>query len=330
MATEDDHEKNPAVSKEKFDFIMNKVAVAYAKHEEIVNGWMAKWGHPVKPQKTMEELAAEDAILFRPQPSRSAATPIIPAKYLVKGAERYDKDLRAKLLPTKGLHASKARDNEEKAASAKRALNEQSSDEEEGRSGLGRAKKRKVKPAVLEPADAEDVPMHTVSEIETPEPKARVYTAMDNSVLDVQRYEARSGLATKKNNRKPESPSPDHTKLAAKFEGQVNQASEEADPQELTVAFKTPSKSELQDDKIRPSSSHEPNGMHPRKKPGDESEQVSKARDPKDVGTDEAVEPNEEMRKKALKKEKKRQKKKEKKDKKRRERAEPAGSVSSD
>jgi hypothetical protein len=72
----------------------------------------------------------------------------------VSDAERNNKSLRAKFFPVKGLKASKARDAEEKAASAKRAAREEDSDEEQGRSGLGRAKKFKTKPKTIPVAAA--------------------------------------------------------------------------------------------------------------------------------------------------------------------------------
>ncbi|RDL38300.1 uncharacterized protein BP5553_02640 [Venustampulla echinocandica] len=330
MAPEEEREKNPAVSKEKYDYIMNKVAVAFAKHEEIVKGWMAKSGRPLGPEKTMEQLIAEDELLFRPPPQRSGVGSPVPAKYLVKDAERNDKDLRAKFFPTKGLKASKARDTEEKAASAKRALNDQSSDEEEGRSSLGRAKKRKVKSAVPEPAGGEDVSMHTVAETETVEPKPRVQELMKNSTLEAEKHEARSSLGKKKK-RKSKHTSQDSVSPAPILEGAVNQASEQSHPQELTLAFKSPSsKTRPQDDAEGPSSAHESSVMHSLKKPGDGSNGEAKDHEPEDTEMHEATELSEEMKKKALKKEKKRQKKKEKKEMRKREKSEAAGLATSD
>jgi hypothetical protein len=64
---------------------------------------------------------------------------------LVSEAERNNKSLRAKFFPAKGLKASKERDAEEKLVRVKRGLRDESSDEEEGRSALGRAKKQKIR-----------------------------------------------------------------------------------------------------------------------------------------------------------------------------------------
>ncbi|CAG8983584.1 hypothetical protein HYALB_00004604 [Hymenoscyphus albidus] len=148
MATTEEGEKDGksvGLSKEEYEIITNKIAVAIARHEEVVKGWIAQSARSKEPRKTLEQLQAEDAELFRPQPPRLGIGCPIPAHFLKSDAEIGNTSLRAKLLPSKGLKASKARDAEEKAASAKRGMREQSSDEEEGRSGLGRAKKQKTK-----------------------------------------------------------------------------------------------------------------------------------------------------------------------------------------
>jgi hypothetical protein len=146
MSTEDE-KKSVGLSKEQFEVITNKIAVAVAKHEAVVQGWIAKSARANERRKTQEELEAEDAALFRPQPPRLGLGCPVPSQFLKNDAESSTKELRAKFFPSKTLKASKARDAEEKAASAKRGLKDQSSDEEEeGRSSLGRAKKLKTKP----------------------------------------------------------------------------------------------------------------------------------------------------------------------------------------
>jgi hypothetical protein len=143
--------KSAKASKEEFDLISNRLALALAKRESIIKSWTASSSRPTPPPKTQEELDAEDAILFKNEPAYLGVGAPIPSHFLVSEAERNNKSLRAKFFPTKGLKASKARDAEEKAASAKRGLKEESSDEEEGRSGLGRAKKLKTKVSPSEP-----------------------------------------------------------------------------------------------------------------------------------------------------------------------------------
>lgn len=161
MATNEDDEggKSVGLSKEQYDIITNKIAVAIAKHEAVVNGWIANSARIQAPRKTQEELEAEDAELFRPQPPRLGIGHPIPAHFLKTDAETGNKDLRAKFFPSKILKASKARDAEEKAASAKRGMREQSSDEEEGRSSLGRAKKQKTKVTQETPKKAKKTPV---------------------------------------------------------------------------------------------------------------------------------------------------------------------------
>jgi hypothetical protein len=145
MSTEEGLSKPAKQAKEDFAVISNRLAVAFAKRESLIKSWTASSSKPpAEPTKTEEELEAEDTALFRNQPPYLGVGAAIPSHFLVSEAERNNKSLRAKFFPTKGLKASKARDAEEKAASVKRGLKDQSSDEEEGRSGLGRAKKLKL------------------------------------------------------------------------------------------------------------------------------------------------------------------------------------------
>lgn len=144
MSTEEGPPKSAKQVKEELAVISNRLAVAFAKHESLVKSWTASSSRPPAPAKTEEELDAEDAAIFSNQPPYLGVGAAIPSHFLVSEAERNNKSLRSKFFPTKGLKASKARDAEEKAASAKRGLKDQSSDEEEGRSGLGRAKKLKL------------------------------------------------------------------------------------------------------------------------------------------------------------------------------------------
>jgi len=137
--------KSAKTSKEEFDVISNRLALALAKRESLIKSWTALSSHPRPEEKTQAELDAEDAALFRNEPAHLGVGAPIPSHFLVSEAERNNKSLRAKFFPPKGLKASKAREAEEKAASAKRGLRDESSDEEEGRSGLGRAKKQKVR-----------------------------------------------------------------------------------------------------------------------------------------------------------------------------------------
>jgi hypothetical protein len=155
----DEAPKSAKVSKEDFDVISNRIAVALAKREALIKSWTASSSRERPPEKTEAELEAEDAALFRNEPPYLGVGAPIPSHFLVSEAERNNKSLRAKFFPSKTLKASKARDAEEKAASAKRGLRDESSDEEEGRSGLGRAKKRKtLRTEPVEGAGKDEVP----------------------------------------------------------------------------------------------------------------------------------------------------------------------------
>jgi len=143
MAPEEGKSKSVGLSLEELDILDNKVAIALARHEEIVNGWIKASNRPPKPPiMTDEEIEAQ---ISNYGLGTGGGTSMEDA------AELGNKSLRAKFLPSKTLKASKARDAEEKAASAKRGLMVESSDEEEGRSSLGKAKKCKQKSRFQEP-----------------------------------------------------------------------------------------------------------------------------------------------------------------------------------
>ncbi|RAL66392.1 hypothetical protein DID88_006083 [Monilinia fructigena] len=118
--------------------------MALAKREAIAENILAKYPTE-RHRKTQEEIDAEDALWFpTPVGNQPLNTDPAFAKFLKPVAERNQKTLRDKMLPSRELRASKARDAEEKAASAKRAM-AASSDEDEGRTALGKAKKLKTK-----------------------------------------------------------------------------------------------------------------------------------------------------------------------------------------
>jgi hypothetical protein len=189
--TSEEPVKSAKTSKEEFDIISNRLAVALAKRESLIKSWTASSSRPHPPRKTQEDLDAEDAALFRNEPAYLGVGAPIPSHFLVSEAERNNKSLRAKFFPTKGLKASKARDAEEKAASAKRGLKEESSDEEEGRSGLGRAKKLKTKASASEPVK------NAVADIE---PEEGILTAFAKSST-----ESQDGVTHRERDWKPES-----------------------------------------------------------------------------------------------------------------------------
>ena len=144
MGSPEPSKKSVGLSREEFDAFQNRIAVGLAKRQALVDSWFVAAGVQPPRKKTDEELEAEDAALFRNEPPYLGLGAEVPSHWLVSEAQNNNKSLRAKFFPTKGLKGSKARDAEEKTASAKRGLRVESSDEEEGRSGLGRAKKLKM------------------------------------------------------------------------------------------------------------------------------------------------------------------------------------------
>ena len=135
--------------------IQARIDLAIAKRDAIVKSWVDGFDTSrCAPSKTKEELEAWDAELFNPMPSNLGLGASIPKEYLNGDINRKDitgnSKLRSLMLGKKaGLQAAKPRDAEEKANSMKRGLKEESSDEEEGRSNLGKSKKAKREVAKL-------------------------------------------------------------------------------------------------------------------------------------------------------------------------------------
>jgi len=193
----------------ELDAISNRIQLALAKREELVRSWTSRSAREDKTRKTDEELDAEDALLFRVQPAYLGVGCPIPEKFLIGEADRSKKSLEARL--GKGLQASKRRDAEEKAASAKRGLHGNSSDEEEGRSSLGKKKKKKIlrKKAVENPIYAQkDVEHDMPPPIER---EANDVKKEDNSkVLPIR---PKKDKATKRNEKKKKKAKRDRLKL---------------------------------------------------------------------------------------------------------------------
>ncbi|KFY21456.1 hypothetical protein V491_02985 [Pseudogymnoascus sp. VKM F-3775] len=129
--------------------IQARIDLAIARQDAIVKSWVDKFDtSKCAPSKTKEEIEAWDAELFNPMPSNLGLGAPIPKEYLNGDINRKDISsngkLRSLMMGKKaGLQAAKPRDAEEKASSMKRGLKEDTSDEEEGRSNLGKSKKAK-------------------------------------------------------------------------------------------------------------------------------------------------------------------------------------------
>lgn len=140
-------EKLPVAA--NFEVLQARIDLAIAKREAIVKSWVDKYDTSrCAPSKTKEEIEAWDAELFNPMPSNLGLGAAVPKEYMNGDINRKDisgnSKLRSLMLGKKGgLLASKSRNAEEKAISMKRGLKADSSDEEEGRSSLGKSKKAK-------------------------------------------------------------------------------------------------------------------------------------------------------------------------------------------
>lgn len=142
--TDHNGEKVTLPTKEQFDIMQNRIAMALAKREALVKSWTTKSSRPRDPERTDAELEEEDAKLFRPEPPYLGVGCPIPADFLVSEVEKNDKSLRAVFFSKGAWKASKKREEEDKVTSPKRKIHDEFSEEEEGRSSLGRAKKQKT------------------------------------------------------------------------------------------------------------------------------------------------------------------------------------------
>ena len=178
-------------SKEEFDIIQNRIQLALAKRENLIKSWTASSSRR-EPTKTQEELDAEDAVIFRNEPPYLGVGAPIPTNFLISDTERNTRSLRAKFFPSKGLKGSKPRDLEEKAASVKRLLNDESSDEDGGRSSLGKAKKLKTTKTTVTPTEEvkKEIKYKTdEDEIELePKVKSKPGVAQDGKVQNVSTF----------------------------------------------------------------------------------------------------------------------------------------------
>ncbi|KAH8820439.1 hypothetical protein F5884DRAFT_764086 [Xylogone sp. PMI_703] len=132
--------KSVKEARAELDVISNRIAVALAKREGVLKSFSASRS---LPRKTEQEQEAEEIALFRPEPPNLGLGAPIPSQFLVSEAERNNKTLRERFFPKKTLKDSKAREEEKVNRTLKKPV-EESSDEEEGRSGLGRAKKQRT------------------------------------------------------------------------------------------------------------------------------------------------------------------------------------------
>lgn len=134
-----------------FDVLMNKIDIELAKRKQLFAPYIEEYAKKFPSRKTQEQLDAEDSQLFQPQPPYLGLGCSIPKDWQTDGEVSRKRALGQAIFGKKfGLQASKQRDVKERAGSAKRGLDRESSDEDEGRSALGKTKKVKVSSQPLE------------------------------------------------------------------------------------------------------------------------------------------------------------------------------------
>lgn len=177
MADDDPSPSEP--QKLDVDAFFNRIDLIMAEKEALVRSWTAQ-SKTIWPivRKTAAELKAEEDEMFRPQPPYLGVGCPIPEGYQAEDEEDTKFTARAKF--GMGLQASKRRDAEEKAESAKRAARDESSEIEGGRSSLGKKKKKNKKRKItsteesVEGSKREEVKL---KDVEEPVKKAKLEEA---------------------------------------------------------------------------------------------------------------------------------------------------------
>ncbi|RKF53748.1 hypothetical protein OnM2_102022 [Erysiphe neolycopersici] len=131
------------ISQENFDVVSNQIGLIFAQRESLIKSWAASSLYSMPPVKTLEELDAEDAALFQSQPLHLGLGASIPSQFKLSEIDRNNNFLRAKLSGSRSIRPKKSKDADEKTIKLKRLPKDESSDEELGRSSLGKAKRPK-------------------------------------------------------------------------------------------------------------------------------------------------------------------------------------------
>lgn len=153
--TQDPSSKLKKQSQEDFEAVSNQISLILAQRHSLIKSWTASISDSAPPEKTSEELDAEDAALLHSQPFYLGLGAPIPAQFQLSEIERNNRLLRARLSGSKSLKSKQTRDGDEKSRYLKKLHKEidNSSDEELGRSSVGKAKKMKYN-KTLEDSDS--------------------------------------------------------------------------------------------------------------------------------------------------------------------------------
>lgn len=135
--------KPKKISQENFDVVSNQIGLILAQRESLIKSWTTSSLHSTPQVKTIEELDAEDAVLFQSQPLHLGLGAPIPSQFKLSEIERNNNFLRAKLSGSRNIRSKKVKDVDDKTSNLKRLPKNDSSDEELGRSSLGKAKRPK-------------------------------------------------------------------------------------------------------------------------------------------------------------------------------------------
>ncbi|KAL7276929.1 hypothetical protein RUND412_000073 [Rhizina undulata] len=148
---------NPPTKDSSGDVIQARISVSIAQARRLVSSWLP----PPTPEEILatrsdEQLAKEDEEMFKPMPPRLGLGAPIPKDFL-DGDSKTSKEFTSNDKLKRKLMGRKAAATSDKAKFSvaahclskpmprTNATGEESSDEDEGRSSLGKSKRRKVK-----------------------------------------------------------------------------------------------------------------------------------------------------------------------------------------
>ncbi|SZF04915.1 unnamed protein product [Blumeria hordei] len=151
-----------------YDIVSNRIAAALAQRESLIKSWTKSSAENKIYNGVEIQNDSEDDILSQTKYPRLGLGAPIPSQFLASDVERNNNTLLAKFGVSKTSSAGKRKARENKpAASTLRDSRNDSSDEELGRSSLGRAKKSKIDVGAVDDKKV-NIPKHNFSGCSSP------------------------------------------------------------------------------------------------------------------------------------------------------------------
>ncbi|CAD6505624.1 BgTH12-01114 [Blumeria graminis f. sp. triticale] len=169
-----------------YDIVSNRIAAALAQRESLIKSWTkSSLDHKISNGIEVQNDSEDDILSQAKYPRLGLGAPI-PSQFLVSDVERNNNSLLAKFGVSKTSSAGKRKAREQKpAASTLRDSRNDSSDEEPGRSSLGRAKKPKIDFGAVDDNKV-NIPKHKISGCSSP---ATIKSAQRSLIPEVSQLE---------------------------------------------------------------------------------------------------------------------------------------------